>query len=528
VTDAVTPLDHAESRLAPLERAALTASWQLACAATAENQSASEQASLALHTVLADPALDADAATAAGTAETPVDRRRAEQLRLWTAANRRPRELIERIVALETEVASLHSRHRADLDGAPASANDIDEILRSSTDVGVRRAAWEASKSIGAAVDGRLRELAHLRNDAARRSGYRDHYALALALDELDEGWLYATLDRLDSELHVSHQAEKAAIDRDVRNRLGLARDEPLAPWHYSDPFFQEAPSPAYDPLADDAAPGIDIVGAARAYFNDLGDDVGAILERSDLYPRDGKDEHAFQTTLDRGDDIRVLCNVAPSLRSLETMLHELGHAVYDASIEPTLPWLLRRIAHVLTTEAVAMLHGRRARDPVFLTRYAGIAPEVAEAPLNGAITRRGLHVFVAWVQVMARFERAFYADPDRDLATHWWDLVERYQQVARPAGPRPHDWAAKVHLANAPVYYHNYLLGEVAASQLEAMLTAETGAASPAAAPRAAGALLRERFTRHGARLRWDDLVEQATGEPLTTRHLADLLTSS
>ena len=75
--------------------------------------------------------------------------------------------------------------------------------------------------------------------------------------------------------------------------------------------------------------------------------------------------------------------------------------------------------------------------------------------------------MFARWVQVMVRFERALYADPERDLDRLWWDLVERYQRVKRPEGRRAPDWAAKIHLATAPVYYHAYLMGECTASQL-------------------------------------------------------------
>ncbi len=32
-------------------------------------------------------------------------------------------------------------------------------------------------------------------------------------------------------------------------------------------------------------------------------------------------------------------------------------------------------------------------------------------------------------------------------------------------------DWAAKIHMTGAPVYYHNYLLGELIASQLAAAI---------------------------------------------------------
>jgi peptidyl-dipeptidase A len=263
----------------------------------------------------------------------------------------------------------------------------------------------------------------------------------------------------------------------------------------------------------------------SRAYFEALGDDVDGVLERSDLYPRDGKNQHAFCADIDRRHDVRVLANCEPGTRWLATMVHELGHAVYDLAVDPDLPWILRQPAHTFTTEAIAMLHGRLVRDPAFLERFAGVAEAIARDPRNLAMQRRELLVFVPWVQVMTRFERELYRDPDQDLGSVWWRLVERYQRVAAPPGERPHDWACKLHVALAPVYYQNYLLGEVTASQLTAALARETGSASPAAAPEAAGAFLRERFMRPGSSLRWDALVAQATGEPLTIDHLAGWL---
>jgi peptidyl-dipeptidase A len=526
-TDAGAVLDAAEERLAPLERVAYQATWEMACAATPEHQEAAERAAVTLDVALADPELFAAAERAEQAASDDVDRRRAVQLRLMTGPKQRPRELIERIVGLETELSALHSTHRAVLRGERVSGNAIDEVMRTSTDVDLRRDAWEASKAVGARVDAKLREVARLRNEAARRAGFRDHYAMALAYDELDEDWLYGVLDRLDRDLAASHAAELAAIEADVRSRLGLPDGTRLEPWHLGDVFFQEPPSPPDDPLERVAAE-IDILGACRRYYGDLGHDLDAILARSDLYPREAKDQHAFQMTVDRGRDIRTLCNIVPSLRWLETALHELGHATYDDAIDPGLPWLVRTIAHTFTTEAVAMLQGRQARDATFLERYAGVDRAVAASPSNRQVLRRRLHVLVPWVQVMARFERALYADPDGDLATTWWDLVERHQGVRRPDGPRPHDWAAKIHLAVTPVYYHNYLLGELTASQLEATIARETGSASLAEHPAEAGRLLRERLTRHGARLRWDDLIAEATGEPLDPGHLVAFLNAA
>jgi peptidyl-dipeptidase A len=372
-----------------------------------------------------------------------------------------------------------------------------------------------------------VREIAHLRNEAARALGYRDHFAFSLTLDELDEAWLLSLLDDLEARLSATWVRTKTAIDDGQRERLGLAAGETLQPWDYADAFFQEAPTASDDPL-EAALEHVDPVEVARAYFRALGDDVDGVLEGSDLYPRDGKNQHAFCADIDRRHDVRVLANCEPGTRWLGTMVHELGHAVYDLAIDSELPWLLRQPAHTFTTEAIAMLHGRLVRDETFLERFAGVEPGIARDPRNAEMQRRELLVMVPWVQVMTRFERELYRDPDQDLGSLWWQLVERYQRVALPPGPRPDDWACKIHIALAPVYYHNYLLGEVTASQLSYALARQTGAPSPAVEPAAAGEFLRERFMRPGSSLRWDALIAHATDEPLTVDHLANWLANT
>jgi peptidyl-dipeptidase A len=363
--------------------------------------------------------------------------------------------------------------------------------------------------------------------DAARALGYRDHFVFSLTLDELDETWLLALLDDLDGRLAATWSRTKDAIDEGQRERLGLPAGEDLQPWDYADAFFQDLPTASGDPL-ETALTHADPVEVARAYFHALGDDVDGVLERSDLYPRDGKNQHAFCADIDRRHDVRVLANCEPGTRWLGTMVHELGHAVYDLAIDSELPWMLRQPAHTFTTEAIAMLHGRLVRDETFLERFAGVAPAIARDPRHLELQRREMLVFASWVQVMTRFERELYRDPDQDLGALWWRLVARHQRIALPAGSRPDDWACKIHVALAPVYYQNYLLGEVTASQLAAALAREIGAPSPAVDPAAAGEILRERFMRPGSSMRWDALIAHATGEPLTVDHLAGWLTGA
>jgi peptidyl-dipeptidase A len=255
--------------------------------------------------------------------------------------------------------------------------------------------------------------------------------------------------------------------------------------------------------------------------FDGMGLDIRPVLERSDLYSRAGKSQHAFCIDIDREGDVRVLCNVEPNERWTETMLHEFGHGIYDREVDPDVPWLLREASHSLTTEGVAMLFGRLARDPQWLERVVGLDAATVNdlAPRLALARRASLLTFARWVLVVTHFERRLYADPEADLGTLWWDLVEHFQQIRRPDAPHGTEWASKIHLAVVPVYYQNYLYGELVASQLDAAINARADGFVDC---EAAGNFLTREFFAPGGSLRWDELVEAATGEPLSATHLA------
>jgi asparagine synthase (glutamine-hydrolysing) len=126
-----------------------------------------------------------------------------------------------------------------------------EEVLRTSTDSARVREAWEARKQIGPVVADDLRQIAHLRNEAARAVGFADFWHAQLLLDELVPEQLVDTLNQVEAATRQPFLAMKAQLDHHLAERFGVDPGD-LRPWHYGDPFFQETPevfAPPADPL---------------------------------------------------------------------------------------------------------------------------------------------------------------------------------------------------------------------------------------------------------------------------------------
>lgn len=514
---------HVEKR-APLERELHEAEWRLNLTSEEEWEKESVRLGTEIRTLLSDR--DAFARVKAardGALEHPSLARQLERLYLEQAGNQTDPALLRQEVELEAKVETLFGRFRPTVDGKALTENDIRVTLRDSDDVERRRRTWEAAKRIGREAAPLVREMARLRNRAAREAGWDGYHAMALELQEIEPSFLFDLLERLESLTAEPYDEMIGELFDALGRRFGTDRAG-IRPWHLADPFFQEAVAPP-DLRLSRFYEGHDLVQLTRDAFTAMGFDIAATLSRSDLFPRDGKNQHAFCTHVDRmTDDVRVLCNVVPDDNWMDTMMHEFGHAVYDLGIDPESPWLLRHAAHILSTEAIALLFGRLATNPDWMIRQLGA--DTAEVdPLReriAAYSRFKQLLFPRWVMVMVHFERALYDDPDRDLDTLWWDLVERFQKVPRPEGKRDGDWAAKIHIGLAPVYYQNYLLGDLMASQLDMMLRRELGTPYWWQDARTAETL-RTRLFHDGALHPWNESLRRATGAELDPAHYVE-----
>jgi peptidyl-dipeptidase A len=457
--------------------------------------------------------------------EVPADPSLQRQRKLLLDAfegSQMPIEVIEELARREMEIEGIFSNFRADLNGELVSDNDLRTLMRDSTDLAERQAVWRASKQIGTNVAEKVLELVEIRNREAQRQGYANYYSMQIQLQELDEVELFDLLEKVSAGLEPTFLKTKAKFDSQIASKYGIETSE-LRPWHYSDPFFQEAPV-AEESELDTLFEGKPLEPMLKSFFDAIGLNLHDLLDKADLYERQGKNQHAYCLSAGRGTgDVRVNCNLRSDAKWMSTLLHEFGHAVYDNEIDHNLPFFLRTVSHTMTTEAIAQIMGRFVTNGAWLKRWVDSNPadidRISESARETQKTQ--LLVFTQWVQVITHFERELYRDPSQDLDTLWWNLVKKYQHLTPPENCPKSAWASKIHLACSPVYYHNYLMGEMIASQLLAYLRTHVVASeSELVDSPKVGQWLTEKIFRPGSTYMWNDHVEFATGEKLNPEH--------
>jgi len=443
-------------------------------------------------------------------------------------ANQTDTTLLNEIINKTSALEMKYAEYRANFRGKSITDNDVENILQTSTDNKVLEDVWTAHKGIGPVVAQDVLDLVKLRNKVAASLGFDNYHSMSLELSGQNPEEISSLFDELDSLTKGAFAALKGEMDSvfSIRYKVPVKN---LMPWHYQGRYFQESPK-LYPVDLDSYYKGKNLEQLTTEFYKGIGIDVSKIMQNSDLYEKPKKNQHAYCTDIDGDGDVRVLCNISDNEQWMGTMLHEFGHGVYSLGHDnPENPYFLRGAAHTFTTEAVAMLFGRLSRNPQWMKQSLGLSQEEKDKIAIDCekSTRLQQLVFSRWVQVVYRFEKAMYANPDQDLNKLWWDLVEKYQMLNRPVDRNSPDWATKIHIALYPCYYHNYQLGELFASQMHYYIVDKITKSGDYRnecyiGNTEVGDWMKKNIFNVGMRYEWNDMIERATGEKLTAKYYA------
>ena len=518
------------SKVEPLTKEANLAYWDAATTGKTEDYNRFSALQLEISRLYSDPQDFAfiKSMKESGRIKNVRLARQLDKLYYAYLPNQMQPELIKELVELDGMIKEKYGSYRGTIDGKKITMSDIYNILTTEKDCRKRELTWKASKQVGNFIADDLIKLVKLRNKAAQEVGFDNYHTLTIVIGQQNVKELDRIFDELCESTTEPFAWMKNELDIILAKSYGIAVED-LMPWHYHDPFFQRTPL-VYKQDLDLYYKNKDVKELAEKFYAGVGLPVDDILARSDLYDREGKYPHAFSHDVDRLGDVRILCNLQNTERWMETILHELGHAIYSKYHNCNEPWLLREPAHSFATEAIAMFFGRLSRNAAWMQEMLDLSEKerIEIEEVSEKYLRFQQVLFVRWALVMYNFEKQLYANPDQDLNNLWWDLVEKYQLIKRPPGPVDAGWASKLHFTSAPCYYHNYMMGELLASQLHHYIVhkifkLESDRDVSYVGEKILGDYLREKVFGPGALYSWNDMIKRATGEPLTPKYFVE-----
>ena len=463
-----------------------------------------------------------------GNINDPLLKRQLDVVYNSFLSNQADSSLLEQIISKSTSLEQKYAEFRANFRGKPISDNQVESILQNSTENNELEEVWKAHKEIGTFVANDVLEIIKLRNKLAYSLGYDNFHTMSLELSGQNPEEISALFDELDSLTKDEFERLKREMDIAFSKRYGISENE-LMPWHFQGRYFQESPK-LYPVDLDKFYKGKNLEKLTEEFYSGIGLNVSSIMKSSDLYEKPLKNQHAYCIDINANGDVRVLANISDNESWMGTMLHEFGHAVYALGHDDSSnPFFLRNAAHTFTTEAIAMIFGRLSRNPEWMRLSLGltdIEKSEIEEDCYKSLKLQQL-VFSRWVQVVYRFEKEMYSNPEQDLNALWWNLAEKYQMLKKPHNRDMPDWATKIHIALYPCYYHNYQLGELLASQIHYYIVDnitksgdyknECYIGNPAI-----GKWMSDNIFKIGMKLEWNEMIEKATGEKLTAKYYA------
>ena len=319
-------------------------------------------------------------------------------------------------------------------------------------------------------------------------------------------------LDALDTARVATAAAYESMRSRWLERLLGPQRDDVPASFHV--PWIRRL-SPLEEIYDKEHAVPVSLATLASLGF-ELEREPGI---RLDLDDRPQKSPRACVIASDPPRVVWLITRSQGGIHDYEALLHEAGHALHYAGLDPSLPYTFRRLSrdHALT-EIYSFLLDSIAREPHWHAEYFGLGD--AEAHDNAEGTRFVNALLFRRYTAKLGFELDFWTRFAQDGGTP--DGYE--QRLTAATGIR---YPAVNYLADmdAGFYSADYLRAWIRAAQVRARLIRDVG--RDWWRRRETGDLLRELF-REGTRPSSEDVAERLGYEPLDTAPLEAELTAT
>ena len=271
-------IEKFDSVVQPLSKASALAYWNASISGKEEDWKKSEELNIELTKVFADKGDFAilKQIKESGTITDGLLKRQLDVMYTAYLGNQVDTGLLNSIISMQTVIEQKYSNFRVVTDGKKLTDNEVEDILKTSTDTDELKQVWEGHKAIGSLVAQDIIDLVKKRNEIAFQLGFGNYHEMSLKLSEQDPEAIGSLFDELDTLTRASFAGLKGEIDTFLSDRNNLKPEE-LMPWHYQNRFFQEPPA-IYSVDLDKYYKDQNIETLTTDYYSSIGLDISDMI----------------------------------------------------------------------------------------------------------------------------------------------------------------------------------------------------------------------------------------------------------
>lgn len=414
----------------------------------------------------------------------------------------------EKLQKNEMRISQKFNGCRGEVDGKPTPNFEINKLLETERNPEIRkRLYYEVNVKPADLIATDLVDLVKQRNELAHKLGYEDFFSYQLKeVFKVDEKKLFKLLDDLDSSTDEIITGIETVNNKKLAAAYGIKPDE-LQPYHQG-LLLEDNPWPKADKYVKDKD---QVISTSAKMYKRMGWDIERQPVILDLFPKPNKNQHGFCFDIDTNKDVRILANLSNDIDSIETLNHELGHAVYDLGISSHIKYFQRNPVSSAYTETIAMMMASIPYKEGTFIKDLNMPQKLFEALQIDK--QKKLVSFVRKYLFYINFEKQLYKNPNQDLPKLWFELKCKFQKLNMPR-QMDNSWASIPHFLTHPAYMQNYLRAEIMASQIYEAAKNKLGNISEN--PKTA-AFFNKKMFKFGDMLTEEEAIKKISGKELS-----------
>jgi oligoendopeptidase F len=415
--------------------------------------------------------------------------------------------LSKRIQQKSNELSHLLNTHRNKIAGREVNSVEITRIISESENEDLRKEAFLSRASVNKPlIDAGFIELLDMRKEFARIYGARDFVYYSLEQAELDPSIFDCWASEVRKHLPDLKKAGRLYAERYLDKST-------IMPWDAA--YLSGKIAPELNKEIDMT----DFYRPIERLFGIFGIDLSQDNTTYDVFPRKNKSEWGYNFTIKPGIESRILANVQNRYNQFGVLLHETGHAMHYARLNPQ-DLILNSGVSGIIAEGIANLFGDFLSEEIFFAEF--FKDDIEKARNNFAALKLWQRINALTAIENILFDQALYLNPINnleDIHNLKWklyeDLLDKKPYAAEPV------WGYVIHHTTHPIYLHNYFMGDVTSEMLKQVFCKKYDAESLNQKPREFGSFLYDEVIKPAGLYPYAQLFRKISGEDFSLKYL-------